>query len=197
MNLKPEHKEYILEHENDIRDSNWKNFFKPGKYPHGIGEPLYLSNIPFMQELRYIPTRTFEYCSGLTSVTIPKSVTEIGDWAFNKCAGLTSILIPESVTSIGSCAFVGCTGLTSITIPSGVTEIGFCAFYECSSLKSVTIPNSVTTIYIGAFAECPSLTDIAYDGTTEQWKQIYNESAFRNTCVTVNCTDGKIVIKRK
>ena len=53
--LNPEHKQYILEHEQDIRDSNWEEFFSNEDYPEGIGEPLYLANIPFMQELGYIP----------------------------------------------------------------------------------------------------------------------------------------------
>ena len=57
-----------------------------------------------------IGSDAFEYCTSLTSVTIPDSVTRIGDDAFGWCAGLTSITIPDSVTSIGDSAFSGCTG---------------------------------------------------------------------------------------
>ena len=70
----------------------------------------------------------FDYCTGLTSVTIPNSVTRIGDYAFRKCSGLTSVTIGNSVTSIGDGAFDGCTGLTSVTIGNSVTSIGSSAF---------------------------------------------------------------------
>ncbi len=93
----------------------------------------------------------FFYCYNLTSVTIPNSVTSIGDYAFYICSGLTSVTIPNSVTSIGSSAFYGCSGLTSVTIPNSVTSIGDYAFCRCVGLTSVTIPNSVISIGSDAF----------------------------------------------
>ncbi len=101
----------------------------------------------------------FSNCSGLTSVTIPNSVTSIEYYAFSNCSSLTSITIPNSVTSIGMSAFRGCSGLTSITIPNSVTSIGYQAFWGCDGLTSVTIPNSVTSIGEGAFYNCTGLTD--------------------------------------
>ena len=100
----------------------------------------------------------FYGCSGLTSLTIPSSVTEIGWYAFEDCSGLTSFTIPSGVTSIGWSVFEGCSGLTSLTIPSSVTEIGDAAFRDCSGLTSFTIPFGVTSIGSWAFSGCSGLT---------------------------------------
>ena len=79
--------------------------------------------------------------AGLTSYTIPNSVTSIGESAFYGCSSLTSIIIPNSVKSFGESAFRGCSSLTSITIPNSVKSIGEGAFEGCSSLKSVKVSN--------------------------------------------------------
>ena len=105
-------------------------------------------------------------------MTIPDSVTSIGEWAFYNCSSLKSVTIPHGVTSIEYYAFGGCSSLTSVTMGSGVTSIGDSAFSGCSSLTSVTIPDSVTSIGWHAFYNCSKLMDIAFTGTEEAWNSI-------------------------
>ena len=102
----------------------------------------------------------FADCRGLTSLTLPSSVTSIGDYAFRDCSGLTSLTIPSSVTSIGGHAFAWCSGLTSLTLHSSVTSIGDYAFAWCSGLTSLTLPSSVTSIGGHAFESCSGLTSL-------------------------------------
>ena len=89
-------------------------------------------------------------------------VTSIGESAFS-CCSITSVTIPNSVTSIGNFAFSGCTNLTSLSIPDGVTSIGDGSFSYCMGLTSLSIPNSVTSIGVDAFYLCTSLTSIIVD----------------------------------
>ena len=107
-----------------------------------------------------IGQEAFVECSGLTSVTIPNSVTSIGSLAFYDCGSMISVSIPNSVTNIGRSAFYGCTGLTSVNIPDSVTSIDVGTFYRCNNLMSVTIPNSVISIGTWAFYQCTSLTSV-------------------------------------
>jgi hypothetical protein len=106
----------------------------------------------------------FEY-STITNITIPNSVTNIGDYAFYECHNLASITIPNSITSIGNYAFAAdyyyaTSPLTNITFGTNVNSIGTNAFQYCTSLASVTIPNGVTSIGANTFSWCVSLTNI-------------------------------------
>ena len=121
-----------------------------------------LTSLTIPSSVTEIGWHAFEDCSSLTSLTIPSSVTSIGSWAFSGCSGLTNLTIPSSVTEIGDAAFRDCSGLTSFTIPFGVTSIGSWAFSGCSGLTSFTIPSSVTSIGSKAFSGCSGLTNLYY-----------------------------------
>lgn len=116
-------------------------------------------------------------CKGTAAdVTIPscykgKPVTMIDHAAFFNSV-VTSVTIPDSVTSIGDNAFGFCSQLTNISIPNSVTDIGFSAFAHCTSLKSITLPSSLSTIGNYAFADCPSLMTVTYPGSKTQWDDI-------------------------
>ena len=99
--------------------------------------------------------------SKIQSVTIPQSVTSIGDSAFAGCHNLNSLTINDAATSIESWAFAECPLNTTLSLGKNIKTIGDYAFYDCRDLTSVTIPQSVTSIGAHAFGSCISLTTLS------------------------------------
>lgn len=110
------------------------------------------------------------------TVSVPKTVTSIGESAFENNIVVEKIILPNSVKQIKAYAFWGCENLKTVTLGKGLSEIGDFAFTNCGGLQSMTIPNNVRSIGIQAFAECrrfenitipPEVTNIredAFDG---------------------------------
>ncbi|MCH5163508.1 MAG: leucine-rich repeat domain-containing protein [Clostridiales bacterium] len=144
--------------------------------------------------------------SGLTSITIPSSVTNIGVGAFGSCenlrsitfeqnckikiigdsafigSGLKSIEIPSSVVYINDYAFSNCEDLIEVTCYGNLNEIGQYAFNGCFALDSVTLPDSLERIDDYAFNACKNLTTINL-GINNKLKYIGN-CAFSSTHLT-------------
>jgi hypothetical protein len=99
------------------------------------------------------------YQGSMTSVTMPNSLINIGDYAFYYCTQLTNVVIPDSVTNIGRQAFYYCTSLTNVIIGTNVATIGHDAFTKCK-LTSISFPASVTSISDGVFLYCTNLTSV-------------------------------------
>lgn len=95
-------------------------------------------------------------------VTIPSSVTVIGNYAFTTCFNLEEIILvgTPGLETIGKHAFWGCTQLSTITWPASLTTIGEGAFLGCEKLTAIEIPQNVTSIGINAFGGCIGISSI-------------------------------------
>ncbi|MDY6301910.1 MAG: leucine-rich repeat domain-containing protein, partial [Bacteroidales bacterium] len=112
----------------------------------------------------------FTQAGGMTSITLPNTITSIGDWAFcgtemdTYAPAITTITIPNSVKTIGKYAFHRCYSLRTVVIGDGVTTIGESAFQRCYNMNEITLGKSVTSI--GAYA-------FYFNGTYEVNGQTY------------------------
>ncbi len=118
--------------------------------------------------MKNIPYACFADCALLSSISFPKNITTISDYAFSNTA-LQSVELFVGLTSIGDYSFNGCSSLSSVVLPNGIVSIGESAFYNDTALTSIYIPASVSSIGANAFAPMAfdggTLTLDCYDGT--------------------------------
>lgn len=95
-----------------------------------------------MPEIKII-NQCFQSCQVLKQITIPLSVTEIGDYSFDKCINLEEVIIPSSVTRIGKYAFNECKSLKQLSIPSSVSSFEFNVISQCHSIENLIIPSTI------------------------------------------------------
>ena len=130
-------------------------------------------NLP--STLRKLGECIIEYCPNLTELNIPYGITTIDNRAFDGYFHddkLETITLPDSVTSIGEMAFRGREGLKNINIPNSITQIGDYAFWRCPNLQSIRIPTGVTNIEGGIFDECSNITNIEVEKDNVNYKSV-------------------------
>ncbi len=147
------------------------------------------------QSVTAIPKNYFQKFKNLTALTLPDTVTEIGNGAFSGTA-LTSVKLP--VCTLGSGAFSDCTALTAVDIPEGVKVIPAECFRGCTALESITLPDSVEEVLCGyfddqgAFTDCSRLNTVSFgtgikkiDSRAFHTKSPHMEVIFRDGCTIV------------
>ena len=120
--------------------------------------------------MKNIGNEAFMGCKALKEITLPDSITTIGDKAF-QYAGLTKLTLPKGLKTIGAQAFYECKSLHKTAIPEGVTSVGRSAFSGCAALECVYLPRSLTRIEAYTFEYCKYM-EVCYGGSEAMWNQI-------------------------
>lgn len=124
----------------------------------------------------------------IRACTIHESTKVIGNRAFYNCSWLTSVVIPKGITNIAKEAFYNCSSLKSVVISEGVTDIGEEAFSNCYALESIVIPASIMSIEQGAFGGYNELIAVYYKGTAEEWGKIEIDNNYNYNDKLINVT---------
>ncbi len=129
----------------------------------------------------------FGECTQLTSVTLPNTLTYVGDLAFIRCSALTSITIPTGVTRVGNGTFEYCENLSSVNLPTTLKTIGNNAFLDCKALASIYLPASLESIGAYAFSRC-NLEYVFCSAFTPptMGNNVFEENTLNNATLVIN-----------
>lgn len=131
-----------------------------------------LRSISLPKSLKKIYDYAFIGCIKLNEITWSEGLESIGDSAFFGCKILKSVAIPDSVINVGWNAFAACEELSNVSFGVGMTKISRKMFENCSSLKSVTISKNIKAIDQDAFASCKNLMEFSVDAENENYSAI-------------------------
>ena len=156
---------------------------------NNIGESAFqkcfsLYQITLPTGLSRIGNFAFQDCSALRQINLPVKLTQIGNFAF-KHTGLTSITVPGSVTEIPYGCFAHCSDLKSIKLQNGIKVIGSYSFSNCKSLTEVILPEGTEVLQCGAFKDCYYLTRVMIPDSVTQ---VYSSQLSLGEGVFENCT---------
>ena len=132
-----------------------------------------LESIYIPDSVTEIGISVFSGCSSLTYARLSPGIEEISNNLFMKCSSLARVEIPRGVKKLGNNAFANCTSLTKISLPDTLTDFGFEPFKACSRLESIVLPNSLAFLGLSPFPSCESLKAVYFEGTAAQWDEMY------------------------
>ena len=112
--------------------------------------------------------KTYSYCTGITEVTLPDSLTDLSGAAFSDCENLKSANLGKGIRRISNRLFYNCISLESVITNEKITSIGESAFEYCVNLTEFEIPEGVTEIGFNVFAGCDNLSKV-FANSHKEW----------------------------
>lgn len=161
--------------------------------PNAFEKCVGLSSVTLPNSLTSIGNGAFKFCISLKRITFGDKLKDIGENAFGFCLSLSDADLPNTVTNIGDNAFAYCVNLRSVSLGNSLTVIGPRSFYACQRLDSITLPNSVTAIGYSAFEDCIRLKSVKMFNSVKD----LGEAAFRNckSLLNINLSEKIDIIR--
>lgn len=129
-----------------------------GEKVTGIGIQMFsgtgIESIVIPDTVTNIGENAFDYCTELKTVDFGKGVTTIDDYAFEQC-GLESVTLPTQLTTLGSKVFGECSFLTKVTLLGTLSSVEANQFWDCDNLSSVIVGKDAKSVPKGMFRQTP------------------------------------------
>ena len=143
-----------------------ENNYSVVRATNGAFQNTDITGITLPNSITSLGNSCFKLCNKLTSVKLPDNITSLGDETFMTCSKLSSINIPNTLTSLGEFCLAFC-NITKLTLPNSITKLGIGCFHSCENLETVTLPQNITNLPDFAFNDCKKLSGITlHEGIT-------------------------------
>ena len=125
-----------------------------------------ITSITLPNSITSLGNNCFDACTNLISVKLPNNITSLGDNTFSNCRKLSSIKLPDTLTSLGKYCFSHCY-LTSLILPNSITTLEEGCFFGCENIETITLPTNITNLPELCFEYCKKLSKITlHEGIT-------------------------------
>lgn len=143
-----------------------ENNYSVVRATNGAFQNTDITGITLPNSITSLGNSCFKLCNKLTSVKLPDNITSLGDYTFMGCSDLSVIELPKKLISLGVSCFLGC-NITKLTLPNSITKLGRGCFNSCENLETVTLPQNITNLPDFAFNDCKKLSGITlHEGIT-------------------------------
>jgi hypothetical protein len=126
-----------------------------------------LINVTLPDSVTALGNSSFRQCRSLRFIALPRELTSLGSYAFASCDKLVDIALPASLSQLGDYGFNFCAALETIVLPDGLKRVPNGLFYGCSNLVNVTLSQQTTNLGSYAFAQCVSLDTLVLPKTLD------------------------------
>ena len=143
-----------------------ENNYSVVRATNGAFQNTDITGITLPNSITSLGNSCFKLCNKLTSVKLPDNITSLGDETFMTCSKLSSINIPNTLTSLGEFCLAFC-NITKLTLPNSITNLGNNCFQSCENLETITLPQNITNLPAYCFHDCKKLSGITlHEGIT-------------------------------
>ena len=136
------------------------------RHYHGEAEEVLIPEIFLGKPVTILFDKLFAGHTEIRSISIPDTVTDLGEFVFDGCVNLRELGLPSGLLYLWGYTFCR-SGLEEIVLPDSIKIIPPYAFKDCKRLKRVVCGSGMRKISAWAFGGCENLTELVHGSDVE------------------------------